>query len=49
MDEDEQHFYNFICHTEMQQLSDILYQNGPIPDNFRDLKHLIFERTLLRK
>ncbi|KUM52072.1 hypothetical protein AR688_01815 [Rheinheimera sp. EpRS3] len=48
-DVNEQTFYNFICHTEIQQLSNILYQDGPIPDNFRDLKHLIFERTLLRK
>lgn len=48
-DEDEQKFYNFICHTEIQALSDILYQDESIPDNFRDLKHLIFERTLHRK
>ncbi|KRS20748.1 hypothetical protein AAY72_12225 [Alishewanella sp. WH16-1] len=48
-DEDEQKFYNFICHTEIQQLTDILYQDAPIPDNFFDLKHLLFERTLNRK
>lgn len=45
-DEDEQKFYNFICHTEIQHLSDILYQDAPIPDNFSHLKHLLFERTL---
>lgn len=48
-DEDEQKFYNFICHTEIQHLSDILYQDAPIPDNFFDLKRLLFERTLNRK
>ena len=48
-DEDEKAFYNFICHTEIQQLTDILYQDAPIPDNFSDLKHLLFERTLNRK
>lgn len=48
-DQDEQKFYNFICHTEIQHLSDILYQDAPIPDNFSDLKHLLFERTLNRK
>jgi hypothetical protein len=45
-DEDEKLFYNFICHTEIQQLSDILHQEDAIPDNFSDLKHLIFERIL---
>lgn len=45
-DEDEKLFYNFICHTEIQQLSDILYQDEAIPDNFTDLKILIFDRIL---
>lgn len=44
--EDEKFFYNFICHSEIQQLSDILYQDEAIPNNFTDLKSLIFDRIL---
>jgi hypothetical protein len=44
--EGQKNFYNFICHTEIQQLSDILYKDEEIPNSFSELKHLIFNRTM---
>ncbi|WP_282167147.1 hypothetical protein [Shewanella japonica] len=41
--------YVFPCHSEIQVLADILYQDKYLPDSLSALRHKIFQRTLFAK
>lgn len=47
--EGQNQFYSFICHSEIQVLTDILYQEKYLPDSLSALKDKIFQRTLFAK